>query len=749
MPSCLIDLRCLQDPDYAERGIGRNSLNLLQHARTLLPGMRLVGLADPELPALPSHVTGLVDHMRANAYTGALTDPCCHVQFSPLTHDPLFVARLLHHPSIPAATAVHDFIPLSEPQRYLPSLAARLEYDLRLRWLARHQLFLPVSADTAAGLHRLGMPDGRIVITGAPLSPGFEGLRRRAARHILVIAGPDPRKNPECAVRAHARSRAMQAARIPLVVTGAYRPDWLAAQRAAAAALGGAPELIEAPGRLNDDALLALYAQAICVVAPSRAEGFSLPVIEAMASGTPVLASDIPAHRELLDQALFPADDDLALARLLDLAAVPAWRTAALARQSAVWPRFKAAAVAQRFWTAVQRLAPVQAPGAPRARPRVAVLTPLPPARSGVADYSAPMCAELAKRVELHVLTPTAEAECPPGAASIGPISPTPLLSSRYDRVVSVMGNSMFHLDILRLMLKHGGAAIQHDGRMLDLYAGHIGFEKTERMAEAEMGRPLRPNEIWHWLAGDFPSEALILAEIAARAEPLMMHSRAGAMDVSRRYGAPVTYLPFGIYRTIPESELGPRARHDARARIGIEPRTVLLASFGYVHPTKSPVDCIWALDLLRSWGIPARLHFVGAPLMPTEPLVALADDLGLSAHIRLLDTFVNEGEYRDHLIGADIGVQLRVGTAGAVSGALADCVAAGLPTVASATLADALDAPSYIRAVPDVASPLLVAEAAAALLSESRNAEERRAYLRSHGFDVYAARLCTALGLP
>lgn len=749
MASCIIDVRCLQDPAYAERGIGRHAGTMLAYARQMLPGMRLVGLADPTLPQLDPAVRLRFDDLRGTAYTGALHEPCCHVQLSPMTHDPLFVARLLHHSAIPAAAAVYDFIPWDEPERYLPGQASRLEYDLSLRWLARHQLFLPISKDAGARLHALiGVDEGRVVVTGAPLATGFATLQPGRARHVLVVAGADPRKNPECAIRGHARSAAMQRSGTPLVVTGSYDAEWLAGQRAAAVALGGAAELVEAPGHLREAALLDLYADALCVVAPSRAEGFSLPVIEAMAAGIPVLASDIPAHRELLEGGLFGTDDDVALAALLGRVNDPAWRAATLARQAAVWPSFRAEAVAGRFWTAVRRLAPDRAPAAPRGRPRVAMLTPLPPARSGVADYSAPMCAALAERVDLHVFTPTSGASRPDGVASLGALTALPALSSRFDRVVNVLGNSVFHLDILRSMLRYGGAAIQHDGRMLDLYAGHMGFERTERMAEAEMGRPLRPNEIWHWLAGDFASEALILRDVADTAEPLLMHSRAGVEDVSRRYGVQAVHLPFSLYRTMPEHDLEPGARAAARARLGVPAGAVVLASFGYIHPTKAPVESIWALDILRGWGIDAQLHFVGAPLMTVDALVQLVRELGLEKHVRFGAAFVEEQTYRDTLIAADAGIQLRIGASGSVSGALADCVGAGLRTVASATLADALDSPSYVSAVPDVMTPVLVAEAMAELLERPISSEERRGYVQTHGFDTYAARLCAALGL-
>ncbi len=752
-PVHLVDVRCLQDPAYAERGIGRHATTLLAHARDHTPGIRLVGLADATLPPLPPVTRALLDGLRHTAYTGGMTGPTCFVQLSPMTHDPLFVARLLHHPAIPAATALYDFIPLDEPARYLPAPAARLGYHVALRWLARYQRFLPISHDAATRLQALlGIPPYRIDVTGAPLDPAFGTLARNQpgpGRHVLVIGGADPRKDPECTVQAHALSPALQAARTPLVITGVYPPEWLDTQRRVAAVLGGDPALIEAPGHVNEAGLLALYAGARCVVVPSRAEGFSLPVIEAMAAGVPVLASDIPAHRELLQAALFPPGDFTSLATLLRCLDDPAWCRAALARQAEVWPRFQAEAVAGRFWSVVARLVPGGAPATPLPRPRVALLTPLPPDRSGVADYSAATCPALARRVELHVFTPTRDPVTPPGVASVNPLSALPAASSRFDRVVAVLGNSVYHLDILKILLHHGGAAILHDGRMLDLYASTRGHAGTAALAEAELGRPLAADELAAWLAGTVAPKALILAEIAGAAEPMLMHSAAAAEDVACRFGRPVIPLPFAIYRPAPPGARDPASRHQARSRLGVAEGETLLASFGFIHPSKAPLDCIWALERLRAWGIDARLDFVGEPIMATGPLLALIDSLGLAPHVRLAPDFVSETAYRDWLAAADVAIQLRTTGPGSVSGALSDCIAAGLPTVASATLCRAIDAPDYVRPVPDNPSPVLVAEAALGLLRHGPTTRARRAYSTGHDTDAYAARLCAALGLP
>ncbi len=67
----------------------------------------------------------------------------------------------------------------------------------------------------------------------------------------------------------------------------------------------------------SDDQIVDAYRNAAVVVAPSRFEGFGLTPLEGIAMGVPVIASDIPSHREFLNGAVrfFPPEDDAALAR--------------------------------------------------------------------------------------------------------------------------------------------------------------------------------------------------------------------------------------------------------------------------------------------------------------------------------------------------------------------------------------------------------------------------------------------------
>src|SRR4051812_37009546 len=90
--SVVLDLRCLQDPHYAPRGVGRHVLALLRHAPA---SFRLVGLIDEALPPLLPDAREAMAAVYPNAYaaSGSGTPsrpPACVVLPSPMTHDPLF-----------------------------------------------------------------------------------------------------------------------------------------------------------------------------------------------------------------------------------------------------------------------------------------------------------------------------------------------------------------------------------------------------------------------------------------------------------------------------------------------------------------------------------------------------------------------------------------------------------------------------------------------------------------------------------
>jgi glycosyltransferase involved in cell wall biosynthesis len=226
-------------------------------------------------------------------------------------HSPWLEGALLR-PQVPMVVTVHDLVPLKRPGEYLRSgLRFKLRY-LAVQRAAR--VIVPTAAVADDLIAGLAIPNGRIAVipdaaAGAfwPRSPAeVAAVRERYAlpeRYLLWVGGlrtPDPRKR----VAALARTRRT----LPLVLVGPTG-RW-------ARELSG----VQLTGVVEDDELAAIYTGAHALVFPSDEEGFGLPPVEALACGTPVAASDLPALREVLgDRATFGPVDDL------EGPAPPAW----------------------------------------------------------------------------------------------------------------------------------------------------------------------------------------------------------------------------------------------------------------------------------------------------------------------------------------------------------------------------------------------------------------------------------------
>src|SRR5829696_7486071 len=161
-----------------------------------------------------------------------------------------------------------------------------------------------VSERTRRDLIDLYAVDARkIVVTPNAVDPAFT-LGDNGARHegyLLLVGAIQERKNPLAA------ADAARAVGMPLVVAGPEKEPALARELRARGA--------EVRGWVEQTELVELFRGAAALVWPSRYEGFGLPVLEAMACGTPVVLSQDPALREVAgDAAVYAANGDYAAA---------------------------------------------------------------------------------------------------------------------------------------------------------------------------------------------------------------------------------------------------------------------------------------------------------------------------------------------------------------------------------------------------------------------------------------------------
>jgi len=199
----------------------------------------------------------------------------------------------------PAVLTVQDLSFERDPSVLRPW--ERVVFKRVVPWSVRRAArVLAISERTKRDVVELyGVPEERVVVTPLGVDEAFSPGAAAADSYVLLVGAIEPRKNPLAAAAA-----AREAGR-PLVVAGPVRDRALARKLAEAGA--------DLRGYVSREELAALYRGAACLVFPSRYEGFGLPVVEAMASGTPVVATPDAALREVAgDAAVFASSDELA-----------------------------------------------------------------------------------------------------------------------------------------------------------------------------------------------------------------------------------------------------------------------------------------------------------------------------------------------------------------------------------------------------------------------------------------------------
>jgi glycosyltransferase involved in cell wall biosynthesis len=260
---------------------------------------------------------------------------------------------------LPAVVTVHDLTLLTNPEWHEPGKVRYFGWALRRAARVARRV-LCVSATTARDLAaRLEVAPERIDVTrlGTDLRPAGEAevaaLRRRLGLdgpYLLGLGTVEPRKDLPTLVRAFASL----AGELPHRLVLAGLAGWGQGALAAAVADSGVADRVLLCGYLPEADKAALFTGADVFAYPSRYEGFGLPVLEAMACGTPVVTTTGGSLPEVAgDAALLvePGDPDALAAALAKLAGDPSARQAAATRGRAraaefTWDRCAAETVA-------------------------------------------------------------------------------------------------------------------------------------------------------------------------------------------------------------------------------------------------------------------------------------------------------------------------------------------------------------------------------------------------------------------
>ncbi len=224
-----------------------------------------------------------------------------------LVHALAFVAPVLT--PIPSVVTVYDLSFVHYPER-LPA-ARRLYLRLLTRWsCARARRVIAISRSTARDLAQtFGLSPAKIDVAlpgvGAHFAPqpaeavaAFRARRGLPERFLLFVGTLEPRKNLPVLLRAYAQLPARDRAEVHLVLAGAR--GWMADEIFATLERLDLGESVHLTGYVPAEDLPLWYSAAQALVYPSVFEGFGLPVLEALACGTPALVADASSLPEAL-----------------------------------------------------------------------------------------------------------------------------------------------------------------------------------------------------------------------------------------------------------------------------------------------------------------------------------------------------------------------------------------------------------------------------------------------------------------
>lgn len=335
-------------------------------AEALLPvGAEVVTVPVDQAPAEAASAAGRRSLRDIVRMSWAATRAGCDAFYFPTTYT--------YYPVLgcPSLVTVHDATAERLPDLVLATRRARLAWNLKQRAaLATGPVITVSRAGRTEIVEWLGVSDHRLhVVREAPDSrfrPIPAPVRDRALqqlspapgdRYLLYVGGISPHKNLEVLVKAFELVADVYPD-VQLMIVGDTSEDpFLSSARSLKGSVDSSPvrHRISLPGYVDDELLVALYGGALATVLPSLGEGFGLTAAESAACGTPVVASDIPALRELLSSAALyaPAHDPVAFAaafrQLLDDPPLRARLADASLERSTTWSWGEAADTVSRL----------------------------------------------------------------------------------------------------------------------------------------------------------------------------------------------------------------------------------------------------------------------------------------------------------------------------------------------------------------------------------------------------------------
>lgn len=449
-------------------------------------------------------------------------------------------------------------------------------------------------------------------------------------------------------------------------------------------------------GYITDEELVQLYNTCKLFVFPSWHEGFGLPALEALACGAVVIGAGNTSLPEVIgiEEALF---DPLSVSDirekitnvLTDESLYSSLKEKGLSRAQAFSWDTSAAIALSAFEEVIESKETTVLKDAGSLKKTLAFFTPLSPARSGISLYSEELLPALSKFYDIDVVIDENQSDIRENSYYSFITASEFLNSSKiYDRIIYQMGNSIFHDYMHEILEIYPGIVCMHDFylsnyfRYKETFAGHERswseqlFDSHGYNALIQRANINDDEKIMY----HYPSNFNVLSNATA----VIVHS-----DYSRKLAKQwysnsraLDWECIPLLRAEPVSQ----DKQQVRKELNISEDKILICSFGILDASKLNHLLIQGLGALNNeLKHKIKMVFVGElGGSYKDRIESLIKEYHLESAVEITG-WVSDALYRQYLVAADIGVQLRALSRGETSAAVLDCMNYGLATIINA----------------------------------------------------------------
>ncbi len=322
-------------------------------------------------------------------------------------------------------------------------------------------------------------------------------------------------------------------------------------------------------------------------------------------------------------------------------------------------------------------------------RLKLAYVSPLPPERSGIAEFSIELLPELANYYDIDVILAQHKLIAPWVSANCGIKSVNYFLQNAhlYDRVIYHFGNSPFHQHMFGLLAQVPGIVVLHDFCLGDIYhyleAKAIIPHALSKAVYLSQGYEALSERFQEGRLGEVVNQYPCNIELLQQAHNVIVHSQHSLQLAKQWYSHKFSedWAVVPLLRS-PDSGID---RIRARKLLGLPSDQFIVCSFGILGATKLNhllLDAWLNSQLAQN----CMLLFVGATQEDEycKQLSLTIENSGLAKNIRITG-WVEMATFKNYLAAADIAVQFRAFSRGETSGAVLDCMSHSLPTIVNA----------------------------------------------------------------